>query len=216
MISVTDTAGNMSNIPVDKDLIEWSNYHSFIDEKFMFDLDDHSVLEIGPFIGFQTQVIAKYKVKSLTLVEPCQDSVVELRRKFPDAHVICNDIFDVLRDPLPCTVVVCLGLLYHLHSPLYLLELVVNRCDPEIIILDNINSERIGQGGFTYEINNIPGNRYNTHKSIPYSINIPFSDIDLALQSVGYQLTQHQQLSMFSNIDRKKNCWMGRWEKHVY
>ena len=198
----------------DRYLLEWSRYHDFIDQQFMWDLDQKHVLEIGPFTGAQTQVIAKHDVKSLILVEPNPLVQQDLATQYPLAQIINDDIFSVYQSPMPVDVVVCLGVLYHLHSPLYLLELMVQQSDPKTIILDNFAVPGIGHGGMIPEPTNSPGNRYSQHPTLSFSIAFPFEVFEQALLDLGYKLQVRHDLDMFEEILQKRSCWMGRWDKH--
>ena len=193
-------------------LVTWSDYHDFVRKEFMWDFDNKDILEIGSFTGHQTQIIDRYNFKSLTLVEPNADAVQELSEKYPRAKIIQGDIFEIYADyELRCDTVVCLGLLYHLHSPLYLLETIVNRSNPKTIILDSIHCKLIGQSGLVPEPINIPGNMHTNRKAVSRSVSFPFPDIDIALNELGYRQHRYQDLDKF-NISAKQYSWMARWE----
>lgn len=198
----------------DEYLLQWSRYHDFIDGEFFSDIDYKNVLEIGSFTGAQTQVLAKHNLTSLTLVEPNSMASKELEEKYPAAHVITNDIFDLYsKEPLQCDVVVCLGLLYHLHSPLYLLELIANQSSPDTIILDNVHCEYLGQGGLLPEPTNVPGNMFSNRKVIPRAVVYSFNDINSAMEDLGYSKIHYCDLFEFTEIDQKSHCWMAKWQK---
>lgn len=98
---------------------------------------DQKVLEIAPFIGYHTPGILSFKPKSLTLVELNQSAVDYLRVEHSSTcEVIQDDIFDYLNENREFDVVICCGLLYHLHSPFYLLELIANNVAPKYIYLE--------------------------------------------------------------------------------
>ena len=194
-------------------LTNWSRYHDFLHQQVFFDLADKHVLEIAPHIGEQTQVIMRYDTQSLTLVEPDAESVRQLQQKYPRANIICQDIFETYQSSLPCDVVVCCGLLYHLHSPLYLLECIVNQSRPQSIILDNLHCDSIGQGGPIYESINLNGNMFASRKVIPYVITFPFVTIQTAMMSLGYTKIFYANLNEFQEIPQKKDSWVARWEK---
>ena len=190
---------------------EWSEYNDMMVKEFFNVCRDQHVLEIAPFGGHQTQAIVKYPVTSLTLVEPNQQVINLLVNNFPTAIVINDDIFKVYKSRLPADVVIACGLLYHLHSPLYLLELIVNQSDPKYIILDcpyyNIVNANI-------EVTNIPGNRYTTDnwKSVNYNVTLPFDYINQALTHLGYTCSKTIDLK-YLNVFSKNNSWMGMWQK---
>lgn len=198
----------------DEYLLNWSRYHDFVDQEFMWDLDHKSVIEIGPFTGAQTQIINCHQIKSLTLIEPNSAAAAELVKKYPHARVISDDVFEVYRrEDLKCDVIVCLGLLYHLHSPLYLLENISNLSNPDVVILDNLHCGFLGQGGLVHDPTNVPGYMCGVRKIIPYAVAYPFPEINIAMQKIGYRLTIYHELDQFKEIYQKSGCWMARWEK---
>lgn len=197
----------------DEYLLQWSRYHDFINTEFFWDLDHKHVLEIGAFTGAQTQVIMRHLVSSLTLVEPNPTAVHALKLKYPLAKIIQDDIFNVYAADLECDVIVCLGLLYHLHSPFYLLECMVNKSRPEVIIMDNQHCDFLGQQGLLAETTNIPGNMYTSRRAAPYAVAYSFPDIKRAMTALGYEMTQYHDLDQFLEITQKSFSWMARWEK---
>ena len=193
-------------------LKDWNEYHETIAKEFFNVCSDKTVLEIAPMIGNQTQAIVKYPIKSLLLVEPNQIGNANLIKLFPTATIINDDIFNVYHNKFLVDVVVSCGFLYHLHSPFYLLELIVNQSDPEYIILDNIHQTNIG---IMDEVPNTIGNRYTTTptwKSVNYSIILAFECIDQALTDLGYKCINKIELAKF-NIPSKERSWMASWQK---
>lgn len=102
-----------------------------------------SVMEIGPQFGSHTSLILDNNPKSITLIENDHNMVEVLKKTFShiadssNINIIHNDVFHQLAtDDTIYDIVICFGVLYHFHSPLYLLELITNQCKPEIIILE--------------------------------------------------------------------------------
>jgi hypothetical protein len=190
---------------------DWSEYHETIAKDFFNICSYKTVLEIAPFRGHQTQAIIKYPIKSLLLVEPNQNANKRLINLFPTATIINDDIFNVYHNKFLVDVVVSCGFLYHLHSPLYLLELIANQSDPEYIILDSVHQPGIT---ITNELPNTPGNRYTTPtwKSVNYNICLNFDYIDQSLTDLGYMCINKIELSVF-NVLSKEHSWMASWKK---
>lgn len=179
----------------------------------MWDLDGKNVLEIGAFTGAQTQIIVKHKINSLTVVEPNPLAIQDLKIKYPNCRLIDDDIFDVYKkEDLTADTVICLGLLYHLHSPFYLLECIANQSKPSTIILDSLHCKIVGHGGLIDEKSNVPGNMYSKRKLVPYAIAFPFVAIDKALSELGYQMFKCSNLSEFKEINQKSSGWIARWQ----
>jgi hypothetical protein len=191
----------------------WNEYHETIAKEFFNVCSDKTVLEIAPFVGYQTQAIVKYPIKSLLLVEPHNvNNNIGLIELFPAATIINDDIFNVYHNKFLVDVVIACGFLYHLHSPFYFLELIANQSDPEYIILDSINYTNIG---IKDEVPNTPGNRYTTTptwKSVNFSICVDFVYIDQALTHLGYRCINKIELAKF-NMHSKERSWMASWQK---
>jgi SAM-dependent methyltransferase len=199
----------------DEYLLDWSDYHDFLHTEFLDDLDNKHIVEIAPFTGAQTQIIYRSDFLSLTLIETNPDAVQHLVQTYPRARVIHEDIFEAYEKiDLTCDVVICLGLLYHLHSPLYLLENIVNRSQPRSIILDSVHCGFLGQGGLMAENINVPGNMYTKRKAVPRSVAFSYPDINTALTDLGYLQSKYHDLDQFDDVYQKKVSWMARWERN--
>lgn len=190
-------------------------YQDFLDREFFWDFSGLSVLEIAPFAGHQTQILARHALESLTLVEPNPQAVATLRDHYPWARIIDQGIFSAYQQhDLRAQAVVCLGLLYHLHSPLMLLEHIVDLSQPRIIVLDSVHCQHLGQGGLIPESMDTPGNRYRERDhDCAVSVAYPAEAIDQALGLLGYQRRCHHDLDTITDIPSKRNSWMARWER---
>ena len=181
--------------------------------KHYFDiLNDKIVLEIGPFHGWHTAIIQEKSPASLTVVEPDIASAKNLLRLLPKQNIVCQDIHQYLEQQHNYDVVVCLGVLYHFHDPLWILELIVNRCNPEYVILDCVVDTP--ELAFLREKINVGGNRIvdQNWKSCNFTLVAPFEVIDNAMKDLGYSLEKHQDLRVDSWFP-KSNSWIGRWKK---
>lgn len=123
-----------------------------------------TVIEIGPGTGEITQSIAAAKPAHLTCVEPNKVMIGHVRRQqgmfnylltHPEEDgqiqieqntvatkvdkIVNSTANDFYVNEQLADVVVCFGVLYHLHSPLHLLELIVNKSKPSTVILEPMN-----------------------------------------------------------------------------
>lgn len=169
---------------------KWSEYLTLLYPYFNI-CKDKTVLEIGPYIGMQTQVIYAHEPKSLTLVEPNRHAISTLKNHFGDkgVEIVHDDIFLYLEETHNFDVVVCCGVLYHLHAPLYLLELIVNRSSPQHVIIETYTSNALF---IDTEGDNTPGARQlmNDWKSVNMSIKIPKDAIINGMNNMGYRLKE--------------------------
>jgi SAM-dependent methyltransferase len=120
-----------------------------------------TVIEIGSNIGEITQPIAAAKPAYLTCVEPNkkmmgylqstqgmfnyllthpeEDDPLQIEQNtvaIKIDKIVNSTANDFYADEQLADVVVCFGVLYHLHSPLHLLELIVNKSKPTTVILE--------------------------------------------------------------------------------
>ena len=189
----------------------YNEYLAFMEQYFTV-CKDKTVLEIGPNDGVHTKLISKQSPKYLELIEPDLDQFNILDQIENVNNIIVDDAFFVLSKKHLVDVVVCCGVLYHLHSPLYLLELITNNCDPDYIILDcAIDQKSIS---FLIEEDNKPGNRQliSQWKSTGYNLVAPFEIINQAMKNMGYNLIKQDNIPNCA-FKTKSNFWVGLWER---
>jgi hypothetical protein len=194
-----------------------------------------SVLEIGPNKGNQTPCIINNAPSSLTSVEADVIACRELTNLLPDVNVINQDIFEYYKEPHKMDVVICCGVLYHLHNPFHLLELIVNQSDPEYLVLDCVDNDtasdwlvpkfKVGQD-ITYRDNSIhavtvdqePINQAGMRqvaqeKNVIFSVIFHTALYRRALEGMGYQILKLEKLGKKFKTQSKHNSWMGLWKK---
>lgn len=166
---------------------------------------DKNVLDIGPYIGIQSQVILSQSPKELTLIEPNKSACTTLKNTFNNenvnVNVINDDVFLYLQNIHPFDVVVCCGVLYHFHSPLYFLELIANRISPQYIILETFTQIlEIHEEG-----DNTPGARHlmNEWKSVNMSLKIPKEIIITAMENLGYKLKTKDETIIKPHVTKR-------------
>ena len=182
----------------------------FKDIQNFFDcVDNKTVLEIGANWGNHSNIVLKNNPKKLTLLDSNETYFNYLKNKFQNynnVEVLCDDAFLFINQNSEKTdIVMLLGVLYHFHSPLHLIELVVNYLNPQTIILDYptspVEQTKFEDNFFVTETNESCYIRHedtnfkswrNTRKdwkSINYSILIPLYHIDKSLKDLGYNST---------------------------
>lgn len=146
-----------------------------------------NVLELAPFRGTHTQLIELNSAKSITMVELNEIGINGLEFHYPQHTLVKDDVFNYLQTKRDFDVVVCCGLLYHLHSPLYLLELIANMVDPEFLYVETYTSP---ETYFREEPDNDMGMRQliPNHKSTKLSLLFPEDILLLAIKNLGYEL----------------------------
>lgn len=188
----------------------FDEYLTLMDHEYFYVCKNKNVIEIGPGVeGIHSKIILKNDAKNLTVIEP-EPLVKQVHESI---NIIRDDVVTVLSSKHPADIVVCCGVLYHLHSPLHLLELIANNCDPNYIILDCVNDPEFLR--FNKEYINKRGNRQTVSawKSCNFNLVIPFEIIDQSLNHLGYELIKTDKLTT-SNYIPKSNSWVGLWGKN--
>jgi SAM-dependent methyltransferase len=188
-----------------------SDYYSFIDKTYFPICKDKRILEIGPASGQHTKLIVQHTPAYVEVVEGDARNVEWLEKNSKIDKIIYNDIMlELQENSKQFDVCICLGVLYHLHSPLHLLELIINKCQPNYILLDCVTAPH--PLVFENEYINRPGNlqTVNGWKSCKLNFVVPFFIFNQSLHSMGYQLgsANKQAVSWFP----KSNGWTALWK----
>jgi len=107
-------------------------------------------------------------------------------------------------------VVLCCGLLYHLHSPIDLLEKIVNFNDPEYILITNIEFPETGLSENIEPTDEILMRYldYGITKPIDRNLYLSQKDLTTCLESVGYEVVDE------ITTDKWKSIW-DRTEENI-
>jgi hypothetical protein len=189
----------------ENNLDDWADS---IDHNYLSVCQGKRVLEIASYNGTIARRILQHDPLSLVMVEPYCIPDVPLSDNIK--HV-SSDINLWLSEPRPVDVVICFGLLYHLHNSLHLTELIVNYCNPETIVFDSVVAPH--PLAFNREINNTAGMRQTTEqwKYAPFNLITPFFIINNSLDHMGYDLVKSHHLRC--NELSKSNSWVAEWRK---
>jgi len=164
------------------------NKCNFLHENFLDLCNSNTVLEVGCFKGEITQYIVKHRPRHLILMEAAAISAKQVARLFPQATVIHGDMHRDMHKVGLVDVAIVLGVIYHSPAPLLILEEIVNHCDPQHIVIDNMSP--IFQ--WRYEQCNQPGMRNTTtqRKSCNIVISIDNEIMIKAFDNLGYKLVK--------------------------
>ena len=159
---------------------------NFLNDNFLHYCRNKTVVEIGCFDGHITEWLVKNNPSKLTLLEASETPVNQVRKKFPEAIVIHGDMHEDLNKVGKVDVALVLGVIYHSHAPLHVLEKLVNCCDPTTIIIDNMAPVF----DWYTEISNLPGMRYavGDKKTCNLVITISNELTVQAMTNLGYEL----------------------------
>ena len=199
----------MANLSTDLLDENAQRYFNAVKNYFRF-VKKASVLEIGPFYGWHTKIIESFEPASQTLVEYNTDAVNHLKQNFKH-EIVHADANVFLKEPRHFDVVVCCGVLYHLHSPIHMLELIANMATPKFVIIETVNTPNLVWGE---EIDNTPGMRYvdNNWLSARCHITPTFNMISSAMKNLGYQLYE-SSVQQHPNVVSKEDVCIGVFVK---
>lgn len=150
----------------------------------LFDLIKGSVLELGPHSGeWFTEDILKH-TDSVTAIELDSIAVDTLKRRYPTVDVKLADYHSAVKGVGLYDNVVLFGVLTHTHSPLGLVEDIVNYVGPKRIFLE---AEPGGVVRCVREGVNQPGQRQSRKNTCGLSIQLGMKVYSDALENLGYR-----------------------------
>jgi len=157
-----------------KRLETFEKYLAFLEQEDIFSpCANASTLEIGPLTGKISELIQKKKPSKHVTVEPDP--------KYPATHNCTYERY-IRNYQNEFDVVVCMGVLYHLHSPWDMIEKIITINKPKTFILETIDVSvpKI----YTEDINST-GNAWDT--IVPYNVNMPIKYYREFLEGQGYE-----------------------------
>ena len=94
----------------------------FLNKNVLTYCKDRRVLEVGCFSGEISEQIIKHNPKELILLEAASMPAARAQEKVPAAKVIVGDMHEDMDQVGPVDLVLLLGVIYHSHAPLHILE----------------------------------------------------------------------------------------------
>ena len=182
---------------------QWDLYLDWSYKEFFSGIPVGSnVIEIGPGYGFHSQLIQKQKPTHHRVIEPGAHEIERL--KDIGCEVITKHYQDFYSERRPADVVVCCGVLYHILTPLDLIEKITNLSRPDRIIISNIDVNDDGMAKYTYE-HDVLGrpDRMLYEKPIKYWQKLKSGTLSNIMKSQGYNIT-------------KQKTTKDIWDKYVY
>jgi len=190
-----------SNTIESKDIVDphWSGYLNVLKENNIFTcVQNKSVLELAANGGWHSRLIYENNPEKLVCVEPDIFFCEPLYDTFASQHKNIECFWDtyneyIQKEKEKFDVVVCCGLLYHLHSPLDCMEKIINIHQPKTLIIENfdVDYEHLNE-----EDLNLCGNAFTDNtKHIPYNFFIPMRKWKEILSKVGYNCIKEYKWS---------------------
>ena len=190
-----------SNTIESKDIVDphWSGYLEVLKNNNIFAcVQDKSVLELASNGGWHSRLIYENNPEKLVCVEPDKFFMEPLYDTFASQHENIECFWEtynqyVEKEKTRFDVVVCCGLLYHLHSPLDCIEKIINIHQPKTIIIENFD---VDVAHLNEEKLNVCGNAFTDNaKQIPYNFFIPMNKWKEIFSTVGYDCVQEYKWS---------------------
>ena len=192
------------------------NVHEYLGNTYFSMCQGQDILELGPLNGEFSTEILKHGPKSLTLLEASRQAISKLQYKFTDSDVvkiIHGDMHNDLEQVGKVDVAIVLGVIYHSHAPLHLLEEIVNQCNPNVILLDAPGANPGWGVACQDELPNMHGMRYiiNSRKTCNIVMQLYQETIVLAMRNLGYGVAVADTYPCDVNI--KSNVPIYKFEK---
>lgn len=186
---------------------EWQHYTDLLRDKKIFSVcKNKTVLEMGPHMGALSELIKEESPERHLLVEPnC-----EMKDYLKDYELFTGTYNQYVEEKKErFDVVVCCGVIYHMHSPFDMIEKVITINQPETFILESIN---VSVPMVTQENVNVWGGAFDT--VVPYNINVPLTYIKNVLSLSDYSLEKEYVWRDFGvNHHMKWNMQMMVFQK---
>jgi 2-polyprenyl-3-methyl-5-hydroxy-6-metoxy-1,4-benzoquinol methylase len=159
------------------------------------------VLEIAPMDGWFTEEILKFSEK-VSVVEYDPKSCLTLRNVFDNRiKLFKEDAHEFVRKSgLEFETVVVYGFLYHSHSPLSVIEDIVNNISPDCVLLETWESNT--PIAIKDEIINERGHLWVKKKTCKLSITINEEYYKKALSNLGYRLVKKFNIADFFRVQQ--------------
>lgn len=180
---------------------------------FMFNClaicNNKTILELGSFGGWHTDIMLKFNPKKIICVEPNKEcSEEEVYKNNSDVVALhsctANDYYTDNNNLVD--VVVCCGLLYHLHSPMHLLEKIINVSKPRYILVETIDYD---DAGFHNAEFHVAGNAHadkDTKFPILKFMSVSANTIIECVETTNYRVEK---------INRCKGQWSNQSKSHI-
>ena len=176
----------------------WNRYVTFLEQEDIFSpCANASTLEIGPLTGKISELIQKKNPSEHVTVEPDPQYLATHNCTYQRYISAYQNEFDV---------VVCMGVLYHLHSPFDMIEKIITINKPKTFILETIDAGLVPR--IHPEEINTTGNSWDT--IIPYNINIPLKYYQEVICAQGYRQTKHYDMAdhLIKNRSKRRQVLM--------
>ena len=171
----------------------WQEYFDQLENLNIFDcIENKNVLEIGTAEGLFWELYNKYNPSSITGLDP--DNRWSLKEDIKESDII-RESYDTYLPKTGYDVIICFGLIYKLHSPIHLLELIA-RSRPEYIILEDIEfpTEQISLTNIGPNNNNMGELIINDEISCPYAIRLSTTSTISIMETMSYKLENVYEL----------------------
>ena len=174
---------------------EDTQYMQYLADNYFNVVKDKTVLEIASHCGCHTKLMLDLGAKNLICVEPNRNDVIMMADLYSDPRIkmhvsTANDYYRENQEQVD--VVTCFGLLYHLHSPLHLVEQIINISNPKYFIVETLLCDN-NTLDVCFEESNLPGNFFrdkSVSKPIRANIVLKLEDIYNCIVDTGYTLVK--------------------------
>jgi|TARA_B100001094_G_scaffold333142_1_gene408975 hypothetical protein len=177
---------------ISADTLTSENYTKYLDtiDSYLDECRGKTVLELGPCNWMMSERILSKNPISLDTIEPDLNAHKIMPEGLTNHLMTANDFF--AKDKRTFDVVICTGVMYHLHSPIHLLEQIINIAKPKQFILETTRNTALSvRISLNKEKFNIIGNAHSDKgidKPIEYSLNLPNKYYEDIILEHGYEI----------------------------
>tara|TARA_B100001996_G_scaffold306760_1_gene248012 strand:+ start:784 stop:1389 length:606 start_codon:yes stop_codon:yes gene_type:complete len=195
-------------------VLDMMSYEEFLTNEAFPIVKDKTVLEIGALNNKITNWVKNAGASSVETVDPFGKATF---------RGTANDYYNQKKTAFrKFDAVICMGLLYHLHSPYHLLEQIINHTQPDILIIETGPCKMYGRidkaDGVHEELYSTIGNAW-PDKEIKHPIRINITsrmeDLIRGIETTPMKLKRYWQYPDIDlmvkdfDIHNKENMWLG-------
>jgi SAM-dependent methyltransferase len=178
------------------------NYLNFMFNCFSM-IKNKTILEIGSGFGWHTKTMLKFDPKKIICIEPdkrLQEEEVYITNKKIVTVYNCtaNDYYAHYNNSVD--IVLCCNVLYHLHSPIHLLEKIINISKPKYLLIETVDGNGMSFGSEQF------GGCGNAHQDagvefpILKALYLPANTIIEFVETTNYRVEKmHKSMGYHSN-----------------
>jgi SAM-dependent methyltransferase len=178
------------------------NYLNFMSNCFSM-VRNKTILEIGSGFGWHTKIMMTFDPKKIICVEPDKrfehEEVYKKNTDMITLHSCTANDYYARNDEL-VDMVVCCCVLYHLHSPVHLLEKIINMSKPKYLLIETVDGNNTVFGNEKFEEVGNAHRDANVEFPILKAMCLPANAIIECVETTNYRVEKiHRSMGKWNN-----------------